>query len=163
MKKNILIIDPASKSLGWSWWQYGKLTEHGTILANPNDPVHKRLLTIFNKLNLLFAKIKFDEVHIEQMNTRTHRFCIWSVGMCYTCFGRVGFVADDINVTQWKQHYGLKQKDKGDAIRVVFDRVFPNVVVKSDDEYESIMMGKFVMERKPPQAKPVKRRKKYGK
>ena len=159
MKKNILIIDPASKSLGWSWWQFGKLAEHGTITAVPTDPIHKRLLQIFNKLDLLFRNVQFDEVHIEQMNTRTHRFCIWAVGMCYTSFGRCSFVADDINVTKWKQHYGLKQRDKGQIIRDVFDRVFPGVTVKSDDEYESILMGKYVMEREPLVKKTTKRRK----
>lgn len=158
MKKNILVVDPASRSCGWSWWQWGKLVAHGTIAcSNDKDPIHKRLLDIFNKFGLVFGQIRFDEVHIEQLNTRTHRFCIWAVGMIYTFFGNTQFVADDVAVTSWKAHYGLAQKDKGDKIRAVFEKHFPNETVKSDDEYEAILMGKYVIERRP---KPAKKRRK---
>ncbi len=143
---NGMVIDPATKSLGWCWIKDGEIYTHGTITAK--GLLFKRLWDIFCQLRQ-FADIKFDYVVTEKMNRMTHYSVNMAIGVIFVAFGdNSKFSSDLITPSEWKAFYGLKIRDKGPKVRKVFKRLFPKEEVKSDDEIEAILMANYLLKSK---------------
>jgi len=145
---NGLVIDPATKSIGWCWIKDGKIFKSGTIKVE--GKIHIRLLKIYKKLKRLFEKIKFDYVITERMNRNTHYTVNFAIGVIFLAFAEMKckYIVDSISPSAWKRFYGLTVRAKGVIIKNVFRKIFPKMKVKSDDEIEAILMANYLLNSK---------------
>jgi len=145
-----LFIDPGSKSLGYAIFEDNELVESGTIKSTASKKVGYRLQEIRKGLKKATSRWKFDEVHIEKLNYRTHYYVMWCVGVVVELYGNSEHISDDIAVTSWKSFYKLKQSDKGDKVKMKFREIkeFREIELSSDDQMEAILQGYFYLNKK---------------
>lgn len=95
----VLVIDPASKSLGWAIYRQGKLDKKGTIVAKAVN-VNTRLIEISRKLEPLIAGV--DVLAIEKIRgSRAHDYLKWSIGMVISTVRSPIMV--EVPISLWKQ------------------------------------------------------------
>ena len=138
-----LFIDPGSKSMGWAIFEGKELVQSGTVKCKGSDSIDKRLYAMAKSLKKSLEDWdKFDEINVERLNSRTHHFALWSVGMIASVVGnKTEKFREHPSPAQWKKPIGLKFNDKGEAVRLVFEKLYPGIVTESDDEMEAILMG----------------------
>lgn len=157
--KRVLVIDPGTKSTGWSFWIDKVLVEHGTIQCNnPKDKWQFRLAEIGAQYKNLADMLKPDHVFIERLVRNTHIYVHYSVGHLAAIFAARGILSSPtISIKSWESHVKwhnerrplthyfkgnwIQQRANGKPLEVKHFRG-----IKSEDEGAAIGMGKWLFE-----------------
>lgn len=154
------MIDPGTKSTGWSFWVNRQMVEHGTIRCTDFKTSWEfRLAEIGIQYKNLYKMLKPDIVYIERLVRNTHIYCHYSVGHVGAIFAANGVICSpSISIKSWEAHVKwhqerrpLKQYFKSDWTVVrsekkpLQEKHFRGI--KSEDEGAAIGMGKYLFEK----------------
>jgi hypothetical protein len=111
-----LFCDPGSKSAGWALFKGRELLASGTCAAEQTSAsesdAFRRLAVIMKKFAAL-GSYQFEEVFIEQLNTRTHHYTHWAVGAIGGLLAASGApVRACVNPMSWQKYCGWVKKKK---------------------------------------------------
>jgi hypothetical protein len=117
----VLVIDPASNSVGYAIYVKGKLSLKGTITAKAKTPIWERLFEITSRLPQMNIDLLAIELVRQPMG---HVYLVWSVGAIVAAYGKPTI---EIPQRMWKE------------------AVDENYV--KTDETDAVYIGKFLMRR----------------
>lgn len=116
---NMLAIDPASKSVGWAYYQEGELADSGTIEVPGKLPVQERLHELYRVVYNGLKDIMPDVLVIERIRaSNAHINLLWAVGtIIAACPAKVVI---ECNVSTWKKFCpnDYEKTDENDAIMI---------------------------------------------
>ena len=137
-----IFIDPASKFCGWALFEGPDYIRGGAIRHNSGTgdvAAFDNLSKIQADFLELFLEESPDQVYIEQLVLRTHRYAHWSVGVIGACAATAGIPAEAcIAIRSWQ-----KDTDYQDGGRDKWkERGY-----ESEDHYAAYLMGDYWMRR----------------
>jgi Holliday junction resolvasome RuvABC endonuclease subunit len=133
-----IFVDPASISTGWAAFRGDQLLESGTIKVKATKLTAERMGPIYAQYSMLFARLKPDEVHIEQFAGRVNHKCVMSVAAIYVAAWMNDIWADqDCNVSSWQS---WAQWHKARPLAAEYTNV------KSEDELAALCIGRWYLE-----------------
>src|SRR5688572_25877167 len=107
-----LFIDPGSISTGWALFVGSTFMMSGTVASAQADKgdadAFRRLALIVGRYGPLSQEL-LDEVHFEQLVTRTHHYTHWSVGAIGAFFAACNKdveVLADVAISSWQRFCG---------------------------------------------------------
>ena len=111
---NMLVIDPASKTLGYATTVNGAVIDTGTIELSENIPVNQRLQEL---VALLYNEAEYDILGIEMIRGKmAHHYLKFSVGAVIGAVHAPACI--EVPISSWKAYAGKQHKksDEADAI-----------------------------------------------
>lgn len=140
MRVKRLCIDPASRSSGWAVFEGAELVRHGTVTMKGKD-VDERMRQLWQSYRQIAERENPEEVYIERMNRRVHRYCLWAAFLVRTVFSIYGGTKrfEEISPGTWKKYL----VESGQTLEVV--REFWKA--DSEDEAVAIAIGFAVLEK----------------
>lgn len=135
-----VFVDPASYKTGWAAFRGSQLIESGSIEANKKEKdVAARLAFIFERYREVFARLRADEVRVEQFGGKVHHLVLFSVGVILAAAELEGSAASQsIPVASWQSYTDWH----GDKLLLRDYDVF------SEDERAAIGMGLWYLKEK---------------
>jgi hypothetical protein len=133
MKRDILFIDPSSKSCGWAKYSFkGKLMCSGTVTGK--GLIEARLLQIVKSLESQVLKGFDGKIVIERMNYKAHYYLHWMIGalICQSMVCSESTQFEFMSPSEWKKY--LEGYD--------LEYYRSSLNLKSEDEAVAILMGK---------------------
>jgi hypothetical protein len=106
----VLVIDPASRSLGFATFSAGVLQEKGTLISKKGD-INLRLQDLATQLQVKCKNV--DLLAVEQIRgSHAHDYLKWSIGMAVSNVRAPNFV--EVPIHFWKKVVG-EDYEKNDA------------------------------------------------
>lgn len=142
----ILAIDSGYDRCGYAVFDNDSLLEYGCFLSNKKDPISQRLNTLINKIDILFKKISFEKIILEEIffakNQKTAIGVAQSQGAILSFAGEKKIPCEMINPLKVKQcitGYGTSDKKQ---VQKMVNLIFKIDTKKElDDTCDAIAIG----------------------
>lgn len=138
----LMFVDPASKAAGWALFEGETYLCGGAVQYNcgvGDEAAFKNLSEIKADFLELFLEHEIDEVHIEQLVSKTHRYVHWSVGAIGSTSASCGIPTfADISISAWQK--GIEWKERR--------RLWKEEGYESEDHMAAYLMGEYYILRR---------------
>ena len=148
-----LALDQALKVTGWAVFYNTRLEKVGTISTNPTYPIHIRLNTIWQHLNILNEQEHFDYVFFEdvqkQVNVETFkRLCyVQAVIMLWCNHNKIEYTI--LSPSHWRKvlkdsfgiNFGRKREEQKEAAQEWVHKNFKSFQEATEDECDAVCLG----------------------
>lgn len=112
----LMFVDPASKAAGWAVFEGEVYLTGGAVQYNygtGDEAAFFNLAEIKADFLEIFLEHEVDEVHIEQLVSKTHRYVHWSVGAIGSTSATCGVpTLADVPIQAWQKGIEWKERRK---------------------------------------------------
>lgn len=152
---NILALDQASKTSGYSVFKDGKLFTYGKFTFEDAD-LGERLCKIKNKILELISEYDIDELIFEDIQLQTNvQQNVQTFKILAEVYGLIDQLASELKIphqsylaSSWKSQLGIKGKDRAEQKRNAQKYVMNTYNVKcTQDEADAICIGDCAVKR----------------
>lgn len=148
---NILALDQASKTSGYSVFKDGKLHTYGKFTFEDED-LGERLCKIKNKILELISEHEIDELIFEDIQLQSN---VQTFKVLAEVYGLIDQLASELKIphqsylaSSWKSQLGIKGKDRAEQKRNAQKYVMNTYNVKcTQDEADAICIGDCAVKR----------------
>ena len=148
-----LALDQALKISGWAIFNNTRLEKIGTISTNPTYPIHVRLSTIWQHLDILYNKEHFEYVFFEDVQKQTNvetfkRLCyVQAVIMLWCNHNKIDYTI--LSPSHWRKvikdnyqvNFGRKREEQKSAAKEWVHSNFNDFTDATEDECDAVCLG----------------------
>lgn len=146
---NILALDQATRTTGYSIWQNGKLINHGKFSYDDNDlgqRLHKIKLRVKELIEInLIGKLYLEDIQLEnQYGVTTYKALAELIGVLQELAIEIGVPYELVHSATWRSTCGVRGKTRADKKANSQKHVFEKYNLKvSDDIADAICIGEY--------------------